>query len=529
MLIDALKIERNSTLDTDICIIGAGAAGIILALEFADQPFRVCVLESGGLDFAEETQSLYDGTNIGLPYFPLQTARLRYFGGTTNHWGGNCWPFQEMDFERCEWIPHSGWPFSKAVINPFYIRAFKLCQLQHYEWSPAFWSTPEEPVFPFASDVINTNVMQQVPDPAKRFGQTYRPKLVQARNITVCLHANVTELESDETGRTIRRVRVASLSGNRFLLTAKLFILATGGIENARLLLLSNKRHSAGLGNQNDMVGRFFTDHAACLGGKFQPANPTMPVKFYELHKVKDTVIAGGLRLSPDVQRRERLVPVGLDLVPVSEIYTAAWKSKGFASLKAIVNRLRGRYTPGQFGEHLMNVVRDLDNIGVAAYGRLRYGRNYPLDYINIVVVINPAPNPDSRVTLGTERDQLGQRRAQLDWRLTQMDKYSARRTIEILGMELGRAGLGRLQVIIDDDDRTWPHDLTGTFHHIGTTRMNNDPKQGVVAKNCQVHGVSNLFIAGSSVFPSAGSGTPTFLIIALALRLADHIKQRFR
>jgi choline dehydrogenase-like flavoprotein len=142
---------------------------------------------------------------------------------------------------------------------------------------------------------------------------------------------------------------------------------------------------------------------------------------------------------------------------------------------------------------------------------------------------MDPAPNRDSRVTLGAELDPLGQRRVNLNWRLSPLDKYSVRRTLEIIGMELGRAGLGRLQVKIDDSDTAWPEDLIGANHHMGTTRMNDDPKQGVVDKNCRVHGVSNLFIAGSSVFPTAGSGTPTFMIVVLALRLADHVKRKMR
>jgi choline dehydrogenase-like flavoprotein len=154
---------------------------------------------------------------------------------------------------------------------------------------------------------------------------------------------------------------------------------------------------------------------------------------------------------------------------------------------------------------------------------------NTPIEHIKLSTRIDPVPNPDSRVSLGTERDALGLPRIQLHWQLSPLDKHSVRRTLEIIGAELGRTGLGRLQINLDEDDTTWPEDTRGGWHHMGTTRMSDDPKRGVVDRNCQVHGISNLFIAGSSVFPTAGSGTPTMMLVSLALRLADHIKERMR
>jgi choline dehydrogenase-like flavoprotein len=149
---------------------------------------------------------------------------------------------------------------------------------------------------------------------------------------------------------------------------------------------------------------------------------------------------------------------------------------------------------------------------------------NTPIDHVRLSTRIDSTPNPDSRVKLGNERDALGLPRIDFHWQLSPLDKHSVRRTLEILGAELGRAGLGRLQILIDDDDTTWPKDTRGGWHHMGTTRMSADPTRGVVDRNCQVHGISNLFIAGSSVFPTAGSGTPTMLLVSLALRMADHI-----
>jgi len=194
-----------------------------------------------------------------------------------------------------------------------------------------------------------------------------------------------------------------------------------------------------------------------------------------------------------------------------------------------MLTRLRRGDLPEDVGEHLGNVAGDLDDVVVSAYAKVRFGNDYPLDRLKVIATIDPAPNPESRITLGTDLDQLGQRRVKLDWRLSHIDKRSVRRTVELLATELGQAGLGRLQILIDDPPTSWPADLVGAWHHMGTTRMSHDPRLGVVDANCRVHGVSNLFVAGSSVFPTAGSGTPTLLLVALALRLAEHLKAQLR
>lgn len=192
--------------------------------------------------------------------------------------------------------------------------------------------------------------------------------------------------------------------------------------------------------------------------------------------------------------------------------------------MRQLLSSLKRGTLPNDFGEHVRNVAVDLDDVAVGTYGWLRYGEDYPVDHVRIVAGVDPVPNPDSRVTLGTELDQLGQRRVQLDWRLTATDRRSLYRAVEIFGIELGRAGLGRLQLKIDDSP-TWPADTGWVFHHIGTTRMSDHPIRGVVDRNCRVHDIRNLFVAGSSVFPTSGSSAPTLTIVALAIRLADHLK----
>jgi choline dehydrogenase-like flavoprotein len=532
MLIDARTLPKNQTLDTEVCIVGAGAAGITLAMEFANQPFRTVLVESGGLDVDGDTQALYRGESVGLPYFALDSSRLRYFGGTTNHWSGVCRPLDDEDFQRRDWIPHSGWPITKAAIAPYYTRALPLFRLEHDEWGNEFWVEPDRPLLPLDSTRVLTRVIRRASYPGNRlhFGEAYRDQVVQAENVTTYLHGNAVRIDTNDSGKAVTRVHFATLAGNRFSVSARVFVLAAGGIENARILLLSNHQRSAGLGNHHDLVGRFFLEHPILLAARFQPASPRLPVRFYEYRRFKGAMLNAGLVLPEDVRRQERLVSVFLDFNVVhEEIYRRAWTSAGMLSLRHLIKSLRRGDLPDEFGRHLGFVVGDLDDLAVGAYGKIRFGRDYPIDHIKLAATVDPAPNPESRVTLGTDRDQLGQRRVKLDWRLSPIDKHSVRRTVELIAMEFGRLGLGRMHVEVDDSDTTWPQDLVGAWHHVGTTRMSADPRHGVVDDTCRLHEVSNLFVGGSSVFPTAGSGTPTLLIVALALRLADHVKRILR
>jgi choline dehydrogenase-like flavoprotein len=512
MLIDARSLPENTAIHTDVCIVGAGAAGITLAREFAGQPFRVCLLESGGLEFDGKTQSLYKGKIVGHPYSPLDAVRLRFFGGSTNHWTGWCRPLDAIDFETREGIPYSGWPFARSHLDPYYERAHTICQLGPYSYDAAAWEPKEALRFPHADSRIVPTVYHK--SPPTRFGQVYRDEIQRADNITTYLHANVIDIETTRDASTVTRLRVACLAGNKFWVTAKLFILAAGGIENARLLLLANTVHTAGLGNQHDLVGRFFTEHLYLQAGLILSAAIRLPIPPSMDSEVHGRRVRRVVRLTAETLRRERLLNFSAALVSTP--------TKGIASLRLIVQELRRGEIPDDFARHLSNVITHIDEVASATYRRMRGYPPYQL--YTLFNRTEQAPNPDSRVMLTTEHDQLGKPRVQLDWRLSTLDKHSIIRAHEILGEELGRADFGRLKVTLDAAS-DWPQ-LLNDSHHMGTTRMHIDPTQGVVDANCKVHGLSDLFIAGCSVFPTGGFSNPTLTIVALAVRLADHVKR---
>jgi choline dehydrogenase-like flavoprotein len=517
MIIDGRSIRRDAVVRADVCIVGAGAAGITLARDLAGQPFKVVILESGGLQPDGATQALYRGGNVGLPYHPLEAARLRYFGGTTNHWEGECRPLEDIDFEARPGIPHSGWPFPRSTLLPFYQRAHVVCQLGPPSYDVERWETAAEPRLPTDETRVVTRILQH--SPPTRFGPVYLDALRAVRNVDVHLHANVVELETTSNARTVTRARVRILEGDGYVVASRLFILAAGGIENARLLLLSRRVHEGGLGNGHDLVGRFFMEHHEVAAGRFLPTDAALRAELYRPPHVIATRpnvrVRGVLTLADDVLRREQLLNFQCEM-ELAEAEAPA--SSSVESLRRLLRALRTREAREDLVQHLWSVVTDLAGAATGA------GRRSRAPLFELRHVSEQAPNPQSRVTLSDERDALGLNRCQLDWRLTALDRRSVIRGEELIGVELARAGLGRVRLSVADDGRPW--EILGQSHHMGTTRMHADPKQGVVDDQCRVHGVSNLFIAGSSVFPTSGSGHPTFTIVALALRLAGHVKR---
>jgi choline dehydrogenase-like flavoprotein len=490
LLVDARSIPHGTTIEAEVCIVGAGAAGITLALELAGLPLRVCLLESGGLEPDPPSQALARGLVYGRPYFSLDSTRTRRFGGSTSCWHGTSRPLDAIDFEARDWVPHSGWPFGPEELRPHYPRAQEICRLERFAYDAAAWADADRPLLPFQGGEIETRVYQVA---ATRFGEVHREAVARAENLHTYLFANAIELVTDEHARVVERVRVACLDGNAFAVRARVFILATGGIENARLLLASNRVEGAGLGNRHDRVGRFFMEHLHLISGALLPSRSDPPLALYRGVPHGRASLVGFLTAAERTLRLERLL--------------------SFAAFL-------GEEAPlPAFEDALARNIHEMDARPGEPAGRVVFLMNQS----------EQAPNPASRVRLVEERDALGMPRVQLEWRLGSLDKLSLRRSHEILARELALSGLGRFQLMLSADPRDWPPELGGGRHHMGTTRMHVDPKQGVVDANARVHGTANLYVAGSSVFPTSGSASPTLTLVALAVRLADRIKKLLR
>jgi choline dehydrogenase-like flavoprotein len=503
---DARDLETGALIEGDLCIVGAGAAGISMALEWIGTGKRVLLLEGGGFDFDPRMQELYRGEIAGLPYFPLQSARLHYFGGTTGHWAGYCSRLDAQDFAVRDWVPHSGWPISLSEIEPFYTRAQPILQLGPDEWTAEGWQRRDPSLVPYPLDRrVAWTKMWQFSPPA-RFGTLYRQRIVDAPDVHLYTHANVVEITANDGVSAVQELRARTLEGKEHRVRAKRYVLACSTIQNARLLLASNRQASAGLGNANDLVGRFFMEHLEMPTGRMVTLGRTPPsFQMYDF-RWGVTKARGELALSADVQRRRRILNSTVSLEP------APLTQPGLSTFQSITPDLVEMFHAGKITEDALKTPP-----------RSTVPRTFKL-----LTRQEQAPNPASRVTLSGDRDPLGMPRPRLDWRLTALDRQSFRPFYEELGRELGRAGIGRLQMndwVMQAPDAAWPASLSGGWHHMGTTRMNPDPKQGVVDANCRVHGIANLYVAGAAVFPTAGCVNPTFTLVALTLRLSDHLK----
>jgi choline dehydrogenase-like flavoprotein len=517
LFIDARDLPDGHLIECDLCIVGAGAAGITIAREFIGSATKVAVIESGGFQPDEETQALYEGDVIGFPYDSLETMRLRYFGGTTNHWAGNCRPLDEIDFLKRASLPHSGWPFRRSELVPYYERAAAVCGVAPFDFDGATWAN-NGPGVPFSFDATKLISGVSHKSAPVRFGTEYRPDLEGAENIVVYLHGNITDIETNETAENITSLEGKCLTGTSFAVRARAYVLALGGIENARLLLVSNGVEKPGLGNSNDLVGRFFMEHPHLVSAEILLSDRFRDLGFYASRPVEGRVVRGVVALSPELIENEQLTNLYFNLRPVRH------RSDGEKSAIAIMAHLDEWDLPDDFWTHLGNVISDLDDVADAAYRKITDAPR-PVDNLGVHCRIEPVPDPDSRISLQGERDALGMPRVRLSWNPGDLALKSLKRGIEVLALEVGRLGLGRLRFSFDPESDEWPERVKLSGHHIGTTRMHEDVRQGVVDAQCRVHSVNNLFVAGSSVFPTSGCNNPTLTIVALALRLADHLK----
>jgi choline dehydrogenase-like flavoprotein len=538
MFIDTRHVAEGSVVNSTVCIIGGVVAGITMALEMEKFGIDVCLLESGGFEPDDATRDLYRGEDTGLPYSFSDGCRGRFFGGSSNCWGGWCRPLDSWDFEKRDWIKHSGWPFDLNELAPYYERTHDLLKLGPLNFDPAYWEAAigrrDVRRIPFVTGRVRDTISQF--SPPARFGKLYRNALERSKRVRVYLYANVVNIDTDRPARTVSQVQVATLSGRRISVSARIFVLATGGIENARLLLASNKVQPCGLGNGNDLVGRYFMDHPRLQSGLVHFTNQWARNKLYDIkyHYMNSAVAAHGthiasqLALTQDVLAKEGLLNAR---VWFSSIFPGEG-SKGAQALFRCKQALLKKEQAGwKLSEDLLTMAaHPIDTIGYG-FTRLFQPRSL-IRGVKFQIIVEPEPNPESRVTLSpSQTDRLGVNRVQVKWLLSTQVQRTFDRTIAIIADEMRLGGVAEIDLDPPIEGGAWPSSLEkeGTWHHMGTTRMHDSPTQGVVDRNCRIHGMTNLYVAGSSVFPTAGANFPTITIAALTFRLSEHIAREVR
>lgn len=496
MLIDCREISDGHTLSCDVCIIGAGAAGITLAKSYLSSNLSVCLMESGDFKSDSETQALYKGWTIfngsEKQESYLHGSRLRFFGGSTNHWAGWCRPLDPIDFKKRDWVDYSGWPIDQSVLKPYYSVAADVVEIDPFK---EFIN--EERGCSGDEAIINSDNMCSKYfhfSPPTRFGIKYRRELVEAETIKVCTNANAQKIELNENGDKVDHVKFETLTGVHFTVVARITIVATGGVENARLLLLSNSVQKNGVGNQHDQLGRYFMDHphyphAANIVFSDIPAN------LDKYDRSKNTKSFAALGFIDNMQKKNHLLNTAMKIVTPRnnppEVQNAA--------------DVFGRFDKWRVGKSNDSADKNSSFLG----------------QLEMITELNPDPN--NRIELDNEVDRFGLQKGKLTLDLTRQHLKTVTKSIELFAVELAKLSNGRIRIAFNEDNPT--RNYYPANHHSGTTRMSAEEKTGVVDRNCKVHGVSNLYVAGSSVFPTTGFSNPTFTIVALAQRLSDHVR----
>lgn len=479
-------LPAPAQLPFDVCVFGSGPAGITVALEVAKARKRVALVEAGGFEFTSTSQKLYEGTESGIFAYALSAKRLRYFGGTSGHWAGRCGLFDEVDFAADTYHGLPGWPISRDDVVANLPEAVSILDLGQQDLTAKPINNARDAIFVHSSVALS---------PPTRFGQKYRKEIVESPYIHLLTHANLVELKlsgGSKASTALDSAVLRNYSGQTFNVSARHYVLALGAIENARLLLNSDKQVPGGIGNQSGYVGRCFMEHLNVQFGRFV---------------VRDKSFFEGTQL---------------ELSPVKSLLQKHRIGNGVLAANP-------SFIPKDYGRlrHIRGIFRD----GACEFETVReFARKFSDFNCEGEGVVNSlleqCPNPDSRVSLRSDTDSLGLRRANLHWAINDLD----RRSIRILGMEfakeMARLDVARVQLsdFIIDESKSIP--IYHHAHHMGTTRMSRDPRHGVVDENVRVHGVENLYVGGSSVFPTGGGTNPTLTIVLLALRLGKHLAQ---
>jgi choline dehydrogenase-like flavoprotein len=548
MIDDASALSDGQSLQADVCIVGAGAAGITLAVDLIDSGLEVLLVESGGLQAEQEVQKLYEGAVADeRMHSEPHRYRQRRFGGSTTIWGGRCVPLDDIDFEPRDYISASGWPIDGQTLRPFYARANRLCEAGEFEYSAqASFNRPLRPMIDgFVSSHFSTDTLERFSCPTD-FGARYGDKLRSARNVRVLLHANLSQLNFQANGLAIESLTLKTLDRKQIGVRARQVVLAVGGLETARILLANREKWPQGIGNQHDLVGRYYMCHIAGTLGTLKQNGPD---RVWHGYDVTDDGIytRRRLALTAQVQRQHRIGnfiarlhhPRITDPQHRTAVLSALQLAKGMISYE-YGKRLHGgeQLSWRTWMQHLRNVMTGPGEI--FAFGRhmLRdrflATRKFPsviikstAGHYSLDFHAEQEPNAASRVSLSDARDELGMQRLLVDWRYTRQDIGTVSEAVRLLAADLQSSGVGVFEY--DPDSVELESTRYGAYggHHLGTARMGNDPRTSVVDANCRIHGIDNLFVAGGAVFPTSSQANPTLTIVALALRLGAELKAR--
>jgi len=523
MLTDSRTIEGPANLTADICIMGAGVAGITLANELKDKYDNIILLDAGGEHYEESIQEFYDAHTVS-PFYPNpKDSRLRFLGGASNHWANNTSPFSPIDFEKRSWVPNSGWPIGYNDLAPFYVKAAMYCQTESDSYNPDYWLPKLQKQTLLTGANYSELAIAKASVPPTRFFHVHGNALVKSSKVHIYSYASVTDLTFNPNDQSVKKIKFSSYNRLEHSIQADKFVMAFGGLENARMLLYFNNKYNNQLGNKFDNVGRYFMDHptlnAAQIFSKSDQLNNMSTMD-------KQRFIVAFFQLTESTLRENETTNLRMPVVAANEYQM----SDGISSFHILKQAIAEREVPEQFGKHLSNFVSDIDMV-MEAVARKQFDTTLfddatAISGFQIPMMIEQTPHRSNRIYLSKRKDKLGIPKLNIEWELKQSDRDYLWRTLELFGRDLGALSLGRLRLLKERSSRLFGDQMGFGHHHMGTTRMSDSPETGVVDSHQKIFGTNNFYVAGCSVFPTGSHIPPTLTIAATTIRLAQHLKE---
>jgi choline dehydrogenase-like flavoprotein len=520
MLLDVDALACDRPLQTEVCIIGAGAVGLAIAARLARAGRNVVVLEGGGATLERASQDLQHGISVGHPFHNIGVGRYRVLGGSTTFWGGQVMPLGNLPLQTRKWMGDDGWPIAPEELDPYYKTAYGLLGLGDAEpQDQKVWNRLG--IAPDLGRCVELTLTRWVPQ--RNFSRLFRSDINNCPNLKVVVHANVTGFAMDERRKQVTRIEAKSLSGRTVMVTAATVVLACGSLEIPRLLLHPSADGERLPWHANEWLGRGLIDH---LHGNLAEVDVT---DHDEFHRLFDSIYLDGfkyyprIRLSPRLQEAEQTIDVS------GEFFYETEYTQHLENIKMFLRSLSDARLPDgvhKLPGHVLSVLR----ISAPLVWRyLMQRRSYkPRNArVRLGVSSEQLPLANSRVSLGHELDAIGMRRIVVDWRIDGREIRSLAIFARAVGDALATRKVAHLR--LDDDlaneSPAFLSKLSDGIHQMGTTRMGSTSDKGVVDRDLRVYGTDNLYVAGQAVFPFSGIANPTFTAIALGLRLCDHVE----
>jgi hypothetical protein len=542
----------NTTIQTDVVVVGAGPIGIVTALELASSGVQVALIESGleRADRAAQELATFDTRQDDYFHSRSELMVRRQVGGTSALWGGRCVKFDAIDFADRPVTAQSPWPIRYDDVEPYLQRAcdWAGCGQAAFNARDIPEVADRDMVVGLPDEGVRTTDLERWSLPT-RFGREYRAALRNVACLTLWTGLTCTEVVTTEAGDAVDHLVVQTLDGRQGRVVAADYIVATGGLEATRLLLASDRRHPAGLGNAGGHLGRWYMSH---VEGRVARVHLTADDVIYEHERDREGVyVRRRFTFSPQLQRELGMPNAAVWMVnpPISDpahgsgvlsgVYLTLISPLGRFLLAAAIREAHTKAAgPPRILAHLRNIARDLfPSIRFAvsfSYARfLRKGRKAPGFFVkgaaNRYVLHyhgEHLPHWESRVELTGERDALGMRKIRTHMQFSDADYESVRNAINVIDEHLRRHGVGYVEWLADDVEASVHAFMQGYagFHQAGITRMSRTADGGVVDPHLQVHGVRGLYVASTSVLPTSSQANPTLLGIALGVRLAEHL-----